>query len=195
MSKLAMGVTVAIALTLTGLAVAAAATDTYTYRAALTKGAEVPKPKGAPATARGTFTATVVEGATASIQWKLTFSGLSGKAVGAHIHRGKVGVAGPVLVPLCGPCTSGKKGKATIPNSVAEALERGRAYVNVHTTKNAAGEIRGQVKLTKKTSATTDPPPSDDGSGGSGGRGRSSQPLLRSPAGDAFDDGKVLTVG
>ena len=56
-------------------------------------------------------------------------------------------MAGPVLVPLCGPCTSGKKGKATITAGVANALELGRAYVNLHTAKNAAGEIRGQVKL------------------------------------------------
>ena len=27
------------------------------------------------------------------------------------------------------------------------ALESGKAYVNVHTAKNAAGEIRGQVKV------------------------------------------------
>jgi hypothetical protein len=171
MRKLALGA-VALGLALTGLAVAATGSDSYVYKAALTKGAEVPKPT-APATARGAFTATVVEGATnASISWTLTYRGLSGKAVGAHIHRGKPGVAGPVLVPLCGPCKSGKKGKATISNAIAEALERGRAYVNVHTAKNAAGEIRGQVKLTRKTEgpATTDPPPpTDGGSGGSGG--------------------------
>jgi hypothetical protein len=169
MSKLALGAVV-LGLTLTGLAAAAATSDSYTYKAALTKGAEVPKPT-APATAQGAFTAKVVEGAsTASITWTLTFKGLSGKAVGAHIHRGKPGVAGPVLVPLCGPCTSGKKGKATISKAIAEALERGRAYVNVHTAKNAAGEIRGQVKLTRKTegTATTDPPPPPTDGGGGG---------------------------
>jgi hypothetical protein len=107
MSKLALGA-VALGLTLTGLAAAAVTADTYTYKAALTKAAEVPKPT-APATAKGAFTATVIEGETnASIRWTLTYRGLSGKAVGAHIHRGKPGVAGPVLVPLCGPCTSGK---------------------------------------------------------------------------------------
>ena len=176
MSKLALGVVMTLGLILTGLAGAAATGDTYTYRATMTKGAEVPKPK-APATAKGTFTATVVEGATnASIKWTLKFSGLSGKATGAHIHRGKAGIAGPVLVPLCGPCTSGKKGKATIPNSVATALERGRAYINVHTAANAAGEIRGQVKLVKKTTATTDPPPTDGGGGTGGGGGGDDPP-------------------
>jgi hypothetical protein len=32
-----------------------------------------------------------------------------------------------------------------IPKAVVDALEDGEAYVNVHTAKNAAGEIRGQV--------------------------------------------------
>ncbi len=60
---------------------------------------------------------------------------------------GKVGAAGPVIVPLCGPCKSGQTGKATISGAVIKALESGKAYVNVHTAKNAAGEIRGQVKV------------------------------------------------
>lgn len=169
MSKLVSCGVAAIALIVAGLAVAAMTTDTYTYRATLTAGAEVPKPK-APAGAAGVFTATVTDTTTAAtIRWTLTFRKLSGKAVGAHIHKGKPGVAGAVLVPLCGPCTSGRKGKATITKTVSELLERGRAYINVHTVKNAAGEIRGQVKLVKKTSTADDPPPSDGGGGGGGG--------------------------
>src|SRR5262245_42501597 len=35
--------------------------DTYSFKATLTRGAEVPKPKGAPATAGGTFVAHSVE--------------------------------------------------------------------------------------------------------------------------------------
>ncbi len=158
-------------LALAGLAVAAVTTDTYTYRAALTPGAEVPKAK-APAGAKGAFTATVtVNGTASTLKWTLTFRGLSGKALAAHIHKGKPGIAGAVLVPLCGPCTSGKKGRATITKSVATLLQRGTAYVNVHTAKNAAGEIRGQVKFVKKTSTTDDPPPDDGGGGGGGGGG------------------------
>ena len=123
----------------------AAAVDTYTVSATLRKTAEVPRPKGA-TFARGTFSGKYVEhGKTATLTWKLTFSRLTGKAVAAHIHAGKRGVAGPVIVPLCGPCRNGQVGKVTITEATISKLESGAAYVNVHTAKNAAGEIRGQI--------------------------------------------------
>jgi CHRD domain len=107
---------------------------------------ERPKPKGKVRRARGTFTATVTKsGSSAVVSWRLTFSRLTGKAIAAHIHSGRRGVAGPVIVPLCAPCRSGQSGKATVNASVLTVLESGRAYVNVHTRKNPAGEIRGQL--------------------------------------------------
>jgi CHRD domain-containing protein len=158
MKKLVPAVGLTVALLLSAFALASGESGVTIYRTALSAGAEVPKPK-APVGAGGLFTATVTEnGGTRSIRWTLTFRKLSGKAVAAHIHRGKPGIAGGVLFPLCGPCTSGQTRRATIAKSVADALERGSAYVNVHTTKNAAGEIRGQVKLVKKTVSTTPPP-------------------------------------
>jgi hypothetical protein len=48
-------------------------------------------------------------------------------------------------VPLCAPCRSGARGTANVSATVLSALEGGRTYVNVHTKKNAAGEIRGQI--------------------------------------------------
>ena len=140
---------VLVALAVAGLAVAATGSETYRFKATLTAGAEVPKPTGVPAMAIGTFTATTVEPASGPLHmtWKLTFSHLSGKALQAHIHLGKPGKAGNVLVALCAPCKSGQTGKATIARSVEEDLEKGKTYVNVHTKKNLAGEIRGQVKM------------------------------------------------
>ena len=162
----------AVTLVAVGAAVAGSTKATYTYKAVLAAGTEIPKPK-APASAKGLFTATVTDSGTSRIvKWKLTFTGLSGKAVAAHIHKGKAGSAGGVLLPLCGPCTSGQSGQATISRDVADALERGLAYANVHTVKNAAGEIRGQAKLVKRVGApSTEPAPTPTtpapGSGGS----------------------------
>ena len=109
--------------------------------AKLNNAQEVPKPNASGGSGR--FTGTLTG---RSLTWKLTFTHLSGPGQAAHIHLAKRGKAGPVAVPLCGPCRSGVHGKTTVPAKVARALKTGGAYVNVHTTKNANGEIRGQVK-------------------------------------------------
>ena len=108
---------------------------------------EVPKPKGVRETAGGRFVVTLVRtGTSGRLAWRLTFSGLTGSANAAHIHVGAVGRSGPVAVSLCGPCRSGARGTARADSRVLAALLAGRAYVNVHTTKNPAGEVRGQIK-------------------------------------------------
>ncbi len=146
MSRVAV-VAVLATLTACGVAAASGTADVFRYRTTLGAAAEVPKPK-APAGAAGVFTARVTKnGGAYSLSWKLTFRKLSGRAVAAHVHRGKPGVAGGVILALCGPCRSGRTGTARITRAVAEAMRRGTAYVNVHTAKNAAGEIRGQARL------------------------------------------------
>jgi hypothetical protein len=82
------------------------------------------------------------------LAWKLTFSGLSGPATAAHIHLGIVGHAGDVAIPLCGPCSASNRGSAVVTPAQATALLHGATYANVHTTKNANGEIRGQIVRT-----------------------------------------------
>jgi hypothetical protein len=143
---------IVVALAVVGLATASSKSETYKFKATLTAGAEVPKPTGVPASATGTFTATTVEPKTGLVRltWKLTYAHLSGKALQAHIHLGKPGKAGNVLVALCAPCKNGQTGKAVIARSVENNLEKGMTYVNIHTKKNLAGEIRGQVKETSE---------------------------------------------
>jgi hypothetical protein len=117
-----------------------------TLKTSLRASQERPKPKGKVGRARGAFTVTVTkQGSSAILAWRLTFSRLTGKAVAAHIHSGARGKPGPVIVPLCAPCKSGARGTATVNASVLNALQSGRTYVNVHTAKNPAGEIRGQL--------------------------------------------------
>src|SRR5918992_3898272 len=122
-------------------------TQAVGLKAALSAGKEVPRPTGVRASAGGTFSAGLTRnGARGTIAWKLTFRDLTGAASSAHIHRARAGVAGPVAVPLCGPCRSGAKGTARVNARTVTALLGGGAYVNVHTAKNAAGEIRGQIR-------------------------------------------------
>lgn len=140
---------VALSLSLVALA-AGASGKPHQVAATLKASADVPKPKGA-AGAKGSFTGSYVENAktdTAVLKWKLTFTGLTGPALQAHIHLGKPGVAGNVLVPLCAPCKNGMTGTSKLSHSIVNSLHSGGTYVNVHTKKNPAGEIRGQIKVT-----------------------------------------------
>ena len=108
---------------------------------------EVPRPKGT-TSGTGTFKATlkVVSATKASLTWKLSFAHLTGPALAAHVHLGAPGKAGKVVVPLCGPCRSGRGGTKSVTAVAAAAMIAGKAYVNVHTKANPNGEIRGTVK-------------------------------------------------
>ena len=141
------GLAAIMSLAIVALAPAAQRAGTYKVNAGLNSRQETPRPKRA-VTAAGSFTGTYVENKTGAVlKWKLTYKRLTGSAMAAHIHGGKRGVAGPVIVPLCGPCKNGQTGKVHISKAVISALEGGKAYINVHTKKNAAGEIRGQAKV------------------------------------------------
>jgi CHRD domain len=119
---------------------------TASISARLSSRQEVPKPKGNVKRATGSFTAVLAKlGPTGTIAWRLRFSRLTGRAIAAHIHIGRVGRAGPVAVALCGPCRNGQRGKADLTTAQLAALQAGRGYVNVHTPKNPGGEIRGQI--------------------------------------------------
>ena len=145
----------AFALATVGGAAAQSQANTLRIAAAMVAANEVPTPKGDVGSARGTFTATLTKsGAGADLSWKLEFSGLSGNAIAAHIHVAAPGVAGPVRVPLCAPCSSGVTGTATITADVLDAILNGRAYVNVHTPTNPAGEIRDQVGIAAAVKTT-----------------------------------------
>ena len=143
-----LAATAVAALTLGGgSALLAATSHTTTAHATLKASTEVPAPKGASA-ASGSFNGTLKG---KRLHWTLRFSKLTSKPAGAHIHTGARGKTGPVVVVLCGTtCHSGMSGTATLSAKFLAAMRAGKTYVNVHTTKNPSGEIRGQVKLTTK---------------------------------------------
>jgi hypothetical protein len=87
----------------------------------------------------------------------------------AHIHIGKVGENGPVVVtlyksdtpqPINGKLAYGNitanllegpmKGKQL--SDLATTMSNGSTYVNVHTEKHPNGEIRGQIMMANSTS-------------------------------------------
>ena len=101
--------------------------------------------------------------------YTLTYSGLGSSVTVAHIHFGKVHVAGGIIVFLCGrggqaACPAGGgtvSGTITAGNvqaiasqnvnagdfdALEDALTTNTAYANVHTSNFPAGEIRGQVR-------------------------------------------------
>jgi len=100
-----------------------------------------------------------------AINYQLNLKNMNG-VTGAHIHNGKQGENGPVVAGLFNPSMNGPTtgpinglltagtltssqltgplaGK-TIDNLVS-MIRSGDAYVNVHTTQNQNGEVRGQI--------------------------------------------------
>lgn len=89
---------------------------------------------------------------TNELEFGVDFDDLSGTTTGMHIHRGNAGENGPVLydlVALAGAPSSGftspLDGTVTIdPGDVTDLLSGG-LYVNIHSSIEPGGEIRGQI--------------------------------------------------
>lgn len=111
----------------------------------LTIGQEVPKPDATGA--HGSFSYTIAQGI---ICYTLEVTGLSTPATAAHIHLAPRNVAGPVVIPLTVDNETSFEIETCnlASDSVLEALAANpkNYYINVHTSQNPAGEIRGQLK-------------------------------------------------
>lgn len=124
--------------------VAAAYADEVKYTAKLDAAAETPPndSKGMGMVDASFDTATKV------LTWTVTYSGLTGPAMGAHFHGpAPAGKAAGVLVPLKSELASPIKGSATLTDDQAKALNEGMIYFNLHTAANKDGEIRGQLMI------------------------------------------------
>jgi hypothetical protein len=110
-----------------------------------------------------------------SAMYSLTYTGLTANVTQAHLHFGKVHVAGGIFVFLCTNLANGPAGTPACPaaggtvtgtitpasilavpgqnitagnfGALLAALGSDTAYANVHTVNFPAGEIRGQVQL------------------------------------------------
>ena len=100
-----------------------------------------------PNTSAATGTADVdYDAASKKLTWKLTYSGLSGPATGAHFHGpAEAGKNAGVKVAIPNATSSPAEGSAILTDEQAADLTAGKYYINVHTAANPGGEIRGQV--------------------------------------------------
>jgi hypothetical protein len=147
--------------------------DTIVLKARLTGFQEV-TPKFT--TGRGSFSAKLSPDGK-SLTFTLTWSGLTGPPLFAHIHFGQPAVNGGIMVFLCGPtgptnpnkpaCTQATSGTATgtitaadvfNPNpdqgvnngdfaGLLQIIRSGDTYANIHTTRFPGGEIRGLIRV------------------------------------------------
>ena len=94
-----------------------------------------------------------------TLEVTITFANLSGPPLSAHLHQGLPGTADPTpsvdLTPILSN-TSGGAGTGEgivgpLTADLAELLLAGRLYLDIHTTDNPEGEIRGQVELEPAT--------------------------------------------
>jgi hypothetical protein len=103
-------------------------------------------------TSTGTGSATMtLDDVANTLQVSLTFSGLLGTTLDAHIHCcSPPGVNSGVVIPFNPPfplgVTSGVMNNLfnISPLNVAR-VKTGGAYINIHTTNTPGGEIRGQI--------------------------------------------------
>lgn len=93
-----------------------------------------------------TGSATVTVNSDRSVTARVTVSGMA--ATAAHIHQGARGANGPVIVPFTksGDNTFVAPSGAKMTEEQYAAYKAGNTYVNVHSAKNPAGEIRGQLR-------------------------------------------------
>ncbi len=123
-----------------------AAAQPLTVQAQLAADAETP-PNASKGTGKltGTF-----DPASGKLSYDVTYADLTGPATAAHFHApAPVGKSSGVEIPIKGSIASPIKGEATLTTDQARNLTEGMTYFNIHTAANKAGEIRGQVMVSK----------------------------------------------
>ena len=91
-----------------------------------------------------------------------TFEDLTGPVLAAHLHLGQAGTNGPVVADLTGGLIGGDRLRFVVTSSeltgpldgeellaLINELAAGNVYVNLHTAAYPAGELRGQVRLSR----------------------------------------------
>ncbi len=120
----------------------AAQAETLHFHALLAGSAEVP-----PTTSKASGEASaVLDTASHTLTYDVTFQGFASAVTAAHFHGpAPVGANADVQIALGDAPRSPIHGTAVLTPAQQQQLESGQWYVNVHTTKNPKGSIRGQM--------------------------------------------------
>jgi hypothetical protein len=113
------------------------------------------RPNAVTPSGSGTATFTLNETET-SLTYSISVSNMTSNITLAHIHLGNASTAGGIIIQLTTPVNNGTV-TGTITNTTAlglglsfgslvDLIRNGDAYVNVHTSNNPNGEIRGQLE-------------------------------------------------
>ncbi|MBC8746863.1 hypothetical protein OKW43_003177 [Paraburkholderia sp. WC7.3g] len=132
-----------LAVVLWVLASGAAFADAVALKADLEPSSEVP-PRVSHG--HGTLNATF-DTSTQSLQWTVTYDGLSGPVTAAHFHGpAPVGQNAKIQVPIDKHALASPiNGTTKLTEQQVTDLMAGQWYFNIHTAQNPMGEIRGQV--------------------------------------------------
>jgi hypothetical protein len=154
--------TLVLTLGLLAAGAASAYAQTYTLTATLTGSEETP-----PLNTGAFGTATViVDMAARTVSYRVEVFNLPSGVSASHIHAGGVGTAGPVIINFAPPLTASNDFAfaGTVPEAqfiarpeqgirsgddAFQAIIGGNSYVNVHSTVNGGGEIRGKLVLSR----------------------------------------------
>jgi hypothetical protein len=123
------------------LAANAATAKTVKFEVALKGTNEKP---AAPASNKGRVELTL-NTTTGKVCWDFKLAKIDGKPSQAHIHKGKAGVSGNVVIPL--GATYKRQGCTSAARSLVKSIAGHPAsyYVNVHNAKHPLGAMRGQL--------------------------------------------------
>ena len=144
----------------------------------LTPDEEVPAPT-LPDGYAGSGTATVtISDDESELHYEVSYDGLTGSPVAAHIHLGAPGAAGPPFLnldhgpsPFSGTLTEDDftiNGGPSSWEAGLQAIRDGDTYINIHTEQNPEGEIRGQLTMADGNGATPPPTSMADAQSGAG---------------------------
>ncbi|MFT5200315.1 MAG: hypothetical protein ACI87O_002991, partial [Planctomycetota bacterium] len=103
-----------------------------------------------------------LNGASTMLTYDITALDLSAPAMGLHLHEGAIGVGGAVLLDLMSAITTNSggmlraSGTIAVTPVIASLIKTGNTYLNIHTSLNPAGEIRGQATVGEVFGASLD---------------------------------------